>query len=143
MLYNTTHTNKETVRAIDQMVGKPYGFFESLKLKGTGSKRMIVDEVSPNLKSVINAVDDINYGNIELRPQGILIHITKGHKNFTWAIPYYQLVIYKINGSSIHAQGKFVHFRNNKTFKENKKFFDKLLDIKVKFDEQYNFTSVG
>lgn len=143
MLYNTTHTNKETVRAIDQMVGKPYGFFESLKLKGTGSKRMIVDEVSPNLKSVINAVDDINYGNIELRPQGILIHMTKGHKNFTWAIPYYQLVIYKINGSSIHAQGKFVHFRNNKTFKENKKFFDKLLDIKVKFDEQYNFTSIG
>lgn len=143
MLYNTTHTNKETVRAIDQMVGKPYGFFESLKLKGTGSKRMIIDEVSPNLKSVINAVDDINYGNIELRPQGILIHITKGHKNFTWAIPYYQLVIYKINGSSIHAQGKFVHFRNNKTFKENKKFFDKLLDIKVKFDEQYNFTSIG
>ena len=104
------------------MVGKPYGFFESLKLKGTGSKRMIVDEVSPNLKSVINVVDDINYENIELRPQGILIHFTKGHKNFTWAIPYYQLVIYKINGSSIHAQGKFVHFRNNKTFKENKKF---------------------
>ena len=64
MLYNTTHTNKETVRAIDQMVGKPYGFFESLKLKGTGSKRMIVDEVSPNLKSVINVVDDINYENI-------------------------------------------------------------------------------
>jgi len=143
LLYNTTHTNKETVRAIDQMVGKPYGFFESLKLKGTGSKRMIVDEVSPNLKSVINVVDDINYENIELRPQGILIHFTKGHKNFTWAIPYYQLVIYKINGSSIHAQGKFVHFRNNKTFKENKKFFDKLLDIKVKFDEQYNFTSIG
>lgn len=143
MLFNTTHKNKETVRIIDNLVGIPYGFFESLKLKGTGSKRMIIDEVSPNLKIVLNTVGDINYGNIELRPKGILIHITKGHKNFTWAIPYYQLVIYKINGSSIHAQGKFVHFRDNKTFKENKTFFDKLLDIKVKFDEQYNFINIG
>jgi hypothetical protein len=143
LLFNTTHKNKETVRIIDNLVGIPYGFFESLKLKGTGSKRMIIDEVSPNLKIVLNTVGDINYGNIELRPKGILIHITKGHKNFTWAIPYYQLVIYKINGSSIHAQGKFVHFRDNKTFKENKTFFDKLLDIKVKFDEQYNFINIG
>ena len=143
MLFNTTHKNKETVRIIDNLVGIPYGFFESCKLKGTGSKRMIIDEVSPNLKIVLNTVGDINYGNIELRPKGILIHIIKGHKNFTWAIPYYQLVIYKINGSSIHAQGKFVHFRDNKTFKENKTFFDKLLDIKVKFDEHYNFTNIG
>lgn len=143
MLFSTTHTNKETVRSINDIVGKSYGFFESLKLKGTGSKRMIIDEVSPNLISVINTVDDINYGNIELRPNGILIHIAKGHKNFTWAIPFYQLVIYKINGSSIHAQGKFVHFRANKTFKENKLFFDKMLNMKVKYDEQYNFKPIG
>jgi hypothetical protein len=143
LLFNTTHTNKETVRSINDIVGKSYGFFESLKLKGTGSKRMIIDEVSPNLISVINTVDDINYGNIELRPNGILIHIAKGHKNFTWAIPFYQLVIYKINGSSIHAQGKFVHFRANKTFKENKLFFDKMLNMKVKYDEQYNFKPIG
>tara|TARA_R110002012_G_scaffold245305_1_gene420276 strand:+ start:38 stop:469 length:432 start_codon:yes stop_codon:yes gene_type:complete len=143
LLFSTTHTNKETVRSINDIVGKSYGFFESLKLKGTGSKRMIIDEVSPNLISVINTVDDINYGNIELRPNGILIHIAKGHKNFTWAIPFYQLVIYKINGSSIHAQGKFVHFRANKTFKENKLFFDKMLNMKVKYDEQYNFKPIG
>jgi len=98
---------------------------------------MIIDDVSPNMKSMMNIVSDINYGNIELRPQGVLIMINQGLINFTWVIPFYQLVIYKTNGSSIHAQGRFVHFRNNKTFKENKKFFDKLLDAKVKYDMEY------
>lgn len=139
MLFNTTHTNKETAKNIDKIVGDSYTFMQRIKLKGVGSKRMIIEEVSPNLRNVINSVSDINYGSIELRTQGILIHITKGLANFTWAIPFYQLVIYKTNGSSIHAQGKYIHFKNNITFKENKAFFDKLFNEKVKFDEQYKF----
>ena len=137
MLIDTTHYNSEHKQIIADLVGSPFSLVQKLKLKGVGSKRMIVDEVSPNLQQVLNIVSDINYGNIELRPKGILIHITKGLKNFTWIIPYYHLVIYKINGSSIHAQGKFVHFRANKTFKENKKFFDKLIDQKTKHDMLY------
>ena len=74
---------------------------------------MIIDEVSPNMKFMLNTIADLNYGSIELRPNGILLRITQGLKNFTWIIPYYQLVIYKVNGSSIHAQGRFVHFRDN------------------------------
>ena len=137
MLIDTTHYNSEHKQIIADLVGSPFSLVQKLKLRGVGSKRMIVDEVSPNLQQVLNIVSDMNYGNIELRPKGILIHITKGLKNFTWIIPYYHLVIYKINGSSIHAQGKFVHFRANKTFKENKKFFDKLIDQKTKHDMLY------
>ncbi|MDH7914287.1 hypothetical protein [Winogradskyella sp. SYSU M77433] len=137
MLIDTTHHNSEHKQIISDLVGKPYSLVQKLKLRGVGSKRMIIDEVSPNLQQVLNTVSDINYGNIELRPKGILVHITKGLKNFTWIIPYYHLVIYKINGSSIHAQGKFVHFRANKTFRENKKFFDKLVDQKTKHDMLY------
>ncbi|MBD3862290.1 hypothetical protein [Olleya marilimosa] len=140
MLLNTTHTNKENNKLIDDIVGKPFSLLQSIKMRGVGSKRMIVDEVSPNMASILNTVSDTNYGNIELRPIGILIHINKGLQNFTWAIPYYQLVVYKINGSSIHSNGKFIHFRNNKTFKENKKFFDKLMNEKIKYDQQFNFS---
>ncbi|WP_339873543.1 hypothetical protein [Olleya marilimosa] len=140
MLLNTTHTNKENNKLIDDIVGKPFSLIQSIKMRGVGSKRMIVDEVSPNMASILNTVSDTNYGNIELRPIGILIHITKGLQNFTWAIPYYQLVVYKINGSSIHSNGKFIHFRNNRTFKENKKFFDKLMNEKIKYDQQFNFS---
>ena len=138
MILNTTHFNSEHKQIIADLVGSPFSLVQKLKMKGVGSKRMIIDEVSPNMQSIMNTVSDINYANIELRPKGILVMINKGLRNFTWIIPYYQLVIYKVNGSSIHAQGRFIHFRNSKTFKENKKFFDKLLDEKVKYDLQYS-----
>ncbi|WP_336128676.1 hypothetical protein [Mesoflavibacter sp. CH_XMU1422-2] len=138
MLFNTSYTDKEITKQINNLLGKPFSFLQAIKLKGIGSKRMIIDEVSPNLHTVINLVNDINYGSIELRPKGILIHIGKGLQRFAWVIPYYKLVIYKTNGASIHADGKFIHFRKNKTFKENKQFFKKLLDQKINFDSQFS-----
>ena len=139
MILNSTYHNKAHKKIITDLIGKPYSFFEALKLKGIGSKRMIIDDVSLNMNQYLNKVSDINYANIELRPNGILIYINKGLNNFTWIIPYYQLVLYRTNGTSIHAQGKYIHFKNNKTFKENKSFFDKLMNAKVSFDEQYQF----
>jgi hypothetical protein len=142
LILDSTHPNKEHKQIVTGLVGKPYTFFETFKRKGVGSKRMIVAEVSPNMQKYINRIDDLSYANIEMRTGGILMYINKGLKNYTWVIPYYQLVLYKTNGASIHAQGKFVHFRNSKTFKENKPFFDKLLDEKVKYDEQFNFRDI-
>lgn len=142
MILNTTHPNREHKQLLKDVVGRSFTLLESLKMKGVGSKRMIVGEVSPNMKSYINKVSDINYANIELRKNGILIFINKGLQNFTWAIPYFRLVLYKTNGASIHADGKFIHFKNNKTFKENKSFFRKMLDEKIKYDEQYSFQNI-
>ncbi len=138
MILDTSYTNKEQIELINDLVGKPFGLMQSIKMKGVGSKRMMIEDASPNMKQYLNLVADINYANLELRPLGILIRINKGLRTFTWVIPYYQLVIYKTNGSSIHAQGRFIHFRKNQTFKENKAFFDKLLNEKVKYESQYN-----
>lgn len=137
MILNTTHYEYKHKAIISNLVGKSFSLIEKLKLRGVGSKRMIVDKVSPNMQSMVNQVSSITYANIELRPNGILVMLNKGLKNFTWIIPYYQLVIYKTNWCSVHAQGRFVHFANSKTFRENKKFFYKLLNEKVKYDLQY------
>ncbi|WP_338356216.1 hypothetical protein [Yeosuana marina] len=141
VILDTTYNDKSNDQLINDLVGKPFSFIEAFKMKGVGSKRMIIDDASPNFKPYLNTISDSNYANLELRPNGILVRINKGLQNFTWVIPYYHLVLYKVNGSSIHAQGKYVHFRNNKTFKENKSFFDKLLNIKVAFDSQFDFQS--
>ena len=143
MILNTTHHNKDHKRLIADIVGDSFSLVQKLKMNGVGSKRMIIEDVSPNMKSMMNLVSDINYGSIELRPKGILLRITQGLKSFTWIIPYYQLVIYKTNGSSIHAQGKFVHFRDSKTFRENKKFFDKLRSEKIKYDSEFAMPQYG
>lgn len=139
VILDSTHPNKEHKQIIIDLIGKPYSLMESFKMGGVGSKRMIIEEASPNMQQYLNLVSDINYANIEMRSDGILIYINKGLKNYTWIIPFYQMVIYKTNGASIHAQGKYIHFKNNKTFEENKSFFKKLLDAKVKYDERFNF----
>ena len=137
MVLDTTHNNKEHKHLLEEFVGKPYSILESIKRGGVGSKRMIVKELSPNLSFINNNVADINYANIELRRKGVLIRITKGLKSFTWAIPFYQLVFYNTDFTSIHAQGKYIHFKNSKTFKENTRFFKNLMSEKIKFDERY------
>ncbi len=137
MVLDTTYYNKEHKSIIDQFVGESYNLWEAIRRGGVGSKRMIVEKLSPNLDHITNTTSDINYANIELRKRGVLIHITKGLKNYTWAIPFYQLVYYKTNFTSIHAQGKFIHFKNSKMFKENKSFFKNLMNEKIEFDQQY------
>ncbi len=137
MVLDTTYYNKEHKSIIDQFVGESYNLWEAIRRGGVGSKRMIVEKLSPNLDHITNTTSDINYANIELRKRGVLIHITKGLKNYTWAIPFYQLVFYKTNFTSIHAQGKFIHFKNSKMFKENKSFFKNLMNEKIEFDQQY------
>lgn len=136
---DTTYFDKDHKQIFEEFVGKPYSLWESIKRGGIGSKRMIVKQVSPNLNYITNIISDINYANIELRKKGILIRISKGLKSFTWAIPFYQLVFYKSDFTSIHAQGKFIHFNNSKTFRENKHFFQVILKEKMKFDQQYIF----
>ena len=138
MVLDTTYHNSDHKKMLQQIVGKPYRIWESIKIGGVGSKRMIVKQLSPNLNFITNVISDLNYANIELRKKGILIRINKGLNNFTWAIPFYQLVFYKTDFTSIHAQGRFIQFENSKTFKENKRFFQGLVSKKIKFDEQYN-----
>jgi hypothetical protein len=138
LVLETTYKIKEHNQLIEDIVGKPFSIFEAFRRGGIGSKRLIVNNFSPNLNFITNSVSDINYANIELRKQGILVMINKGLKNFTWAIPFYQLVFFKSDLSSIHAQGKFIQFANSKTFKENKKFFVEIMNEKLKFDEKYS-----
>lgn len=139
MIYNTTHTNKEVKTILDNLLGKAYSFIKAIKMGGVGSKRMIIDEVSPGFHNYMNSVSDINYANLELREAGIIVHINKGLQNFSWPIPFYQLHTYKTSGFSIHAHGNFVRFKNNKLLHENKKFIDKIINSKIENDKQYDF----
>jgi hypothetical protein len=138
MLFNTTHNSSEAKELINDFLGHPFSFLQSIKMGGIGSKRMIIDEVSNNFNNLLNRVSDLNYGNIELRPNGILVMINKGLENFTWVIPYRKLVIYKTYGLSIHADGKFIRFRDSKTYKENKNFFKKMIRLKAESHEKYS-----
>jgi hypothetical protein len=133
MILNSTYHNDDTIELINDIVGQPFSWLKRFKLGGVGSKRMIINTCSPKFSFIKNKTEDINYGNIELRPRGIVVYINKGLETFAWPIPYYKLVVYKTEGLSLHANGSFIKFKSNKTFKENKSFISKLLDQKILF----------
>lgn len=137
MILNTTYTNKDNETTMNELVGKPYGFLKKLRMQGIGSGRMIIDKVSPKLERALLNGQDLNYANIELRPKGILVRITRRLDNFTWIIPYYQLYTYMSNGLSIHGQGEFLHFKNDRFLKTNKDFIKKMQHLKVIFTKDY------
>ncbi|MEQ8220265.1 MAG: hypothetical protein RH981_18670 [Arenibacter sp.] len=139
MILETSHNNKDISLLINDLVGKPFNFIKTIKLKGTVSKRMIIEESSANMKDYLNSTFDATYANIELRPLGILVRIIKGFSNFTWVIPYYQLVMYKGDYSSLYAQGRFIRFRKDEAFKSSKSFLHKLLKYKARYESKYDF----
>ena len=143
MILDTTYTDKNQDELINDLVGSPYSFIQAIRLKAIDCKGLLIDEVSPNLNEYLNEESDLNFANIELRPFGIIIRLNKTLKNNSWIIPYYNLVIYKNNGVSIHSQGRYIHFKKNKTLKNNKAFFDKILDQKIHNESKIGFTTLG
>ncbi|WP_417855067.1 hypothetical protein [Xanthomarina gelatinilytica] len=131
MILNTTYTERDQEERIDNLVGKKFGFIETLKLKGIGSKRMIINKASNKIESLLNKSQDINYVNIELRPKGVLLRIHATLKTYAWVIPYYQLVVFKSLNISIHAQGQFIQFKQDNRLRDNKGFFQKMMDQRL------------
>ena len=115
------------------LVGDKFTLFQRIKQGGIGSSRLIIDKTSPKLNLSKLKFSEINYGNIELRSKGIIVHYTGKLERFSWIVPYYRLVIYNAQSFSIHANGNFIQFLKNKNYTENKKFIDKMIQLKNEF----------
>ena len=61
VILDTTYNDKSNDQLINDLVGKPFSFIEAFKMKGVGSKRMIIDDASPNFKPYLNTISDSNY----------------------------------------------------------------------------------
>jgi len=129
MLFVTTYHNKDFIKTANQELGIAYSLMEKLKLGGIGSSRMVVKEMlkTKSLKRYTN--QNIDYGNIELRPKGIIIHVNENQQQYSWVIPYHKLHIYNAQYLSFHTDGNVVKFLKNKNYQKNKKFIDKILEL--------------
>ncbi|MFP2994813.1 hypothetical protein ABN763_02835 [Spongiivirga sp. MCCC 1A20706] len=130
MLFNTTYKNEDYQTESKHFVGKAFSFFETIKMGSIGSSRLMIAEFSQKLHPKNRVASEINYANIELRPKGIIVHFTNRLERYAWVIPYYRLVTYNTRTFSIHAEGHFIKLAKNKMYKNNKKFIDKMIDLK-------------
>ena len=129
-LYNITYKNKETEKEINAEMGKPFGLIEKLKLGGIGSRRMIIENFSEDIKNLTLKVSGIQYANIELRPNGIIVHINQGIYTHAWTIPYFRLSVFNGDFFTIHGGGSHIQFNKEKSWKENKEFLQKIVKFK-------------
>ena len=132
-LYSITFKNKETEKEINAEMGKPFGLIEKLKLGGIGSRRMIIENFSEDIKNLALKVSGIQYANIELRPNGIIVHINQGIYTHAWTIPYFRLSVFNGDFFTIHGGGSHIQFNKEKSWKENKDFLQKIVKLKSKF----------
>ena len=130
MIFNTSYINKDYTKESTQIVGKAFSFFEKIKMRGVGSSRFMIEELSPKLQPENMQSVAINYANIELRPKGIIVHFTNRLDRYSWIIPYYRLVIYSNQTFSMHSNGNYIQFKKNKYYQNNKKFIHKMTDFK-------------
>jgi hypothetical protein len=130
-LYNISFKDKERDELIDAEMGIPYSLIAKIKLGGIGSRRMIIEDMSVNMSHLKSKVEDLQYGSIELRPQGIIVHVNLGLDVFAWTIPFYRLSIYNGDFFTIHGNGDYLQFNKEKSWLENKVFIKKMLRLKL------------
>jgi len=133
MIFNTTYKNEDYDIESASLVGDEFTLFQRIKQGGIGSGRLIIDKTSTKLNLSKLKFSETNYGNIELRPRGVIVHYTGKLERFSWIVPYYRLVIYNAQSFSIHANGNFIQFLKNKNYKENKKFINRMVQYKNDF----------
>ena len=137
-LFNTTYHDNDDIKLMDELVGKPFSFITAIQMGGVGSKRLMIANASPEFNDVLKSISDINYANIALRPQGIIVHFTQQLKRYAWVVPYYKLVIYNTATFSMYSDHVFLRFVKNKQYQENKGFIKKMMQQKITYTTKNN-----
>ena len=131
-IYNISYKDKETDKLINEEMGNAYSLIKKLQLGGIGSRRLIIEYFSENMNHLKLKVSGLQYGNIEIRPKGIILHINQGVYTYAWTIPFFRLSIYNGDFFTIHGNGNYIQFNKEKSWKENRNFLQKLIRLKSK-----------
>ena len=110
MLRNVSYKNDKQEKEINELVGQPFSLLERLKQKGIGSGKLIIIKANKEIESLLVLDQNINQCNIERRPKGIIIYFRVLLETYALIIPYYKLVIFKVDklDYTIHIDHRFL-----------------------------------
>ncbi|PWJ40186.1 hypothetical protein [Sediminitomix flava] len=128
MLYDVSYRDDNITRAINLKVGKPFSIWRRFKLKGIGSRRMVIHKISTSHKEKLHGFQDTIYSIIELRPKGIIVYINNGLQTLAWVVPFHLLTIQKARFISFHAEGQFIQYKSS--YANIKSFVDKVFKMR-------------
>ena len=97
MLRNVSYKNEKQELEINELVGKPFGLFERIKEGGVGSGKLLITKADKDIENLLILDHNLNYCNIEMRPNGIIVYFRVLLETYALIIPYYKLVIFKVD----------------------------------------------
>lgn len=130
MIIDSTAITPDLARKINNLVGNHFSLLARLRMGGIGSHRMCVKGYSSGFENLLQRNSNLLYSNIELRPKGIIVHISQRNHRFSWVLPYYQLAVFQSEGFTLHGNGEFIRFHTDVYFDKNKVFFARMFKEK-------------
>lgn len=132
MLLNISYNDKKTNQAVVDLVGKPFGLIDNIKLNGIGSPRLDIIKTSEEISELLSYDHNRNFCNIELRPKGVVVRFRSLLETFALVIPYYKLIVFKPGNSfTFHCDQHFISVEAQPNNKSVNSFIEKILQQKT------------
>jgi len=130
MLVNNSYNEPKVREAINDLVGPPFKLTERWKMGGIGSPKLIINQTSVEIHSLLALDHNRNSCNIELRPKGIILRFRSLLETYALVIPYSKLQLYtgKASEYSIYMDHYFVKIM---AYSPTHKFFRKVMAQKA------------
>ena len=129
MILNVSYQNKSQEQEINEFVGTSYTFWESLKMGGSGSQKLVIIDCHEIFDPYLKQLHSAKYCNIELRPKGIGVRFRYKLETIGWFIPYLNLS-YKYDRFNLKIKDQMTsYFMNLNALNRNRinlKFIKKL-----------------
>ena len=136
MIKNLSYNSKKNKALLFELVGRPLSLIERFKLKGIGSNKLIITDASKEIVELLRLDNNINYCNIEIRKNGIIIRFRSLLETYGLIIPYYKLVVYKGESKiySFYKDQYYVKFLVNN--KNSSLFVKKVVRLKTEYQKK-------
>ena len=126
MLRNISYNDHKLKEEISKMIGKPFSFFERIKMNGIGSSSLRIQGSNSEIENLLNLDNNDNRCNIEIRKKGIIVRFRALLETYALIIPFYKLKLFKgeSNVYSIYIDNYYIKvLANNKNVHD---FFKKI-----------------
>ena len=133
MIKNLSYNSKKNNILLLELVGRPFSFIERLKLGGIGSNKLVIADASKEIVELLRLDNNVNYCNIEIRKNGLIIRFRSLLETYGLIIPYYKLIIYKgeSNIYSLYKDTKYIKFLVDN--KSTSLFMKKIIRLKTDY----------
>ena len=133
MLMDLSYKDLKIEKEINNLIGKEFDLLDKIKRRGVGSRKLLIKKADNKIYDLLSKSYSLNDCNIEIRSKGIMVYFKSKQSTFGLAIPYYKLIIFKIDADhyTINFNEFFLKIRIKN--KSDHKFFKKISEEKANY----------